>query len=960
MPQAKDDPRGRERFEFGGAGVNLQEDRSKVRMPFLVESVGTDGRFVGAIRPFPGFADDSLHGIPVWTGSNPTTLTNVRLAKYVSIRKGLGNGVLRGIVFLADNYQDHDLVGASTDYRWQASQVASHTNSYYLRHRYAGLSGYVDAHLPLPSDLTLVIDGVNTARTSGFNSATPLTAGQWGIATTSGFSNDLGSGELDNSHAGAIYYRHDAGGTDPDTLADGYIKARLTGWGVYFCYWDSDAGTSGCVQLDDLRMLEGDPLGTTLSDYDFACNDRYIYLVTGERASRAYWYDFQHNSWQASTNTFASRYMGIYSPVELSKFQGLQVNGGIVQFEPDDSENNDFPYVPAGTYWGGIELMSRKHGLRTFMGVDRAVFADAGSGMSVEHFHFVAAGIGMPIYNNTSDYIDGRWLSPSVTYWGLSQWDAIRVWRRLKEDTANVLGSDLPFYGRYFMEAEVNNSNNPWTDANAEAVLGSSISYQEPLAFTSNMTFAAWNMYVWSSDTALAQGTNAYDPFVHEVGRVPESKRIECLDGMTVVIAKPRVFVNAEVDWFYDGQLSETIMYSSLVMGEKENFPITNVWRPSTPGETYHALLKAGDYVVAIGSAGVYRLLQNGTEMSGTTLVRGTGGVSRWGQTSVGASVFMVSPSGFKEIDTNTGSIRNLAALDRMIFDDRQWGSSLASIHVAYDATAGALILLNTVEDECIILWEATGAITTLEDCPWSFLTQGPDAKTGGNQRAYFVTDAGVVHCIDALRTMPVKSMCGAGGGTDDILVNGTVAASSTTTVINVTADGANDIPDDCLGFKVYFRSGENEGLSRTISVRNGDLQFTVSEALPSPPSAGDSISIAPIRFRVTCPQIQGGEGHDGFEYKRLQTVGAAFTEIEGGEGAGTFQVGAYKRTTKLAGLDIGYNEIPDQCLAYVNAAGTQLYPYIESTMADLDFELQALLTRSSLTGSEAESRQGS
>ncbi len=950
MPQPKDDPRGREIFEFEGAGADLQRDRSKVRLPNLVESVGTDGRFFGAIRPFPGFADDSIHGIP------GQTLTNIRLAKYVAIRKGLGDGVLRGIVFLADNTQDKSLVGASTNYRWQASQEATHTNSYYLRYSVESrVDDTVDSHVPVPSDAVLVINGTPTSRTGTFP-GTALSEGQWGVHPTA-FTNDLGTGEISTTATNTIYYRA-AGSVDPDTLADGYVKIRLPGWGVYFSYWDSDSGSSGTVQLDDLRMLEGDPLGATLTDYDFGCNGRYIYLVTGKRASRAYWYDFAYTSWQSITAQMESRYMGIYSPTAL--FEALSFDdNALYPLNVEGAGPVTMPEnFPLGTYWGGIEVVSRKHGLRSRLLVNRAVVD-----VSENALRYSVSKLDMPQYGDTdaSRKVDGRWISGLVTGWGLQHWDSLRVWRKLKEDETGLDGTAASTRGTYYLESEISKAFNPYTDAYCDALFGAASYTFTEASFAIDAGAMAFDLAGFVPDLALGQTLNSYDPYIHEVGRVPESTRIVCLDGVTVVVAKPFVFADTEKEWSYEGTLSESIMYSSLVMGEKENFPVSNIWRPSQPGEIFHALAVAGDYIVALGSSGVHRLLQNGTEMAGTTLVKGTGGVSRWGITSVGASVFFVSPSGLKELDVNTGSIRNLAAVDRIIFDDRQWGSSLESVHLAYDSYAGALILLNTAEDECVILWEATGQITTLVDCPWSFLTQGPDAKTGKNQRAYFVMSAGNVHCIDADRQMAVKSMCGAGGGTDDVLVNGTVAASSSSTVINVAADGTNDIPDECLGFQVYIQDGNLAGESSTISERNGDLQFTVSPPFSGTPDTGSSFSIAPIVFRVTCPQIRGSNGdYDSFEYKKLQTVSAAFTGVDGGAGVGTFQVGAYRRTTKLDGVDIDFTEKPDQCIGHVNAAGTQLYPYIESTMANLDFELQALLTRSSLTGSEAESRQGS
>ena len=105
MPEPRDDPKKSWTYDLISPGANLQVERSKARLPGLVESVGTDGRFLGAVRTFPGFADTTVHNVPVsGTGRSVTwTLQNITLAKYASIAKGTSGARLRGIVLIADN-----------------------------------------------------------------------------------------------------------------------------------------------------------------------------------------------------------------------------------------------------------------------------------------------------------------------------------------------------------------------------------------------------------------------------------------------------------------------------------------------------------------------------------------------------------------------------------------------------------------------------------------------------------------------------------------------------------------------------------------------------------------------------------------------------------------------------------------------------------------------------------------
>ena len=105
MPEPRDDPKKSWTYDLISPGANLQVERSKARLPGLVESVGTDGRSLGAVRTFPGFADTTVHNVPVsGTGRSVTwTLQNITLAKYASIAKGTSGARLRGIVLIADN-----------------------------------------------------------------------------------------------------------------------------------------------------------------------------------------------------------------------------------------------------------------------------------------------------------------------------------------------------------------------------------------------------------------------------------------------------------------------------------------------------------------------------------------------------------------------------------------------------------------------------------------------------------------------------------------------------------------------------------------------------------------------------------------------------------------------------------------------------------------------------------------
>ncbi|MEE9592305.1 MAG: hypothetical protein V3W28_01845, partial [Thermoplasmata archaeon] len=281
----------------------------------------------------------------------------------------------------------------------------------------------------------------------------------------------------------------------------------------------------------------------------------------------------------------------------------------------------------------------------------------------------------------------------------------------------------------------------------------------------------------------------------------------------------------------------------------------------------------------------------------------------------------------------------------------------LADIHVEFDARVGALILLNTTKNEVYILWEATGAVTRLEDIPWTHLTSGADVKTGGAARAYFVTSAGLVHVIDGSREMNQRSMCGVLSGET---VNGTFTSGTTTTNI---ADSAATFPTGCTGFTMHILSGDLQGESATITSRDSATQLTVP-ALSGTPAVGDRYSIAPVVTRLVLPAMAGIEGRaDPFTRKTTKSFMASFSDLSGHTGTsdtnGKFRFGLRQMETDLGSVEANFNIVPDKTAVHLNRSSTRPFPYVEFKGGNQDWELQSVLVKGILSASEAQSRQG-
>src|SRR3990172_2224637 len=104
MPERSGDDNGLWTYMTVYPGADLKLNPNAIQQPDLVETTGLDGRFVGALRPFPGMGDATIHGVPTPSGSTTvTSITNIIFAKYVAVQKGLSRHTLKGIAYIGDN-----------------------------------------------------------------------------------------------------------------------------------------------------------------------------------------------------------------------------------------------------------------------------------------------------------------------------------------------------------------------------------------------------------------------------------------------------------------------------------------------------------------------------------------------------------------------------------------------------------------------------------------------------------------------------------------------------------------------------------------------------------------------------------------------------------------------------------------------------------------------------------------
>ena len=917
-------------------GADYKQNQIGVLHPQLVESTGIDGRFLGSIRPFPGMADATVHGVPKpEAGQTITSISNIVYAKYVAIQKGATRYTLKGIAYIADNQA---ATGSAIYFAYRDSEDGS-DDVVMLE----DFKSWTDFTLDSLTEYDITSNGKYIYFVcSGTTSSTPLDNFNtkeppynkayfydWKINDWDAFNRN--STGFEGRFMSLLPLRLLSAPLNEDlreVLVQGSSGATTSGSTTI----DLSGDTPGlsAVGVNDEITLNGSTGGVswsyvgTISSADDGADTVVVGSAPGITGTDLSW-KIKDGSGKDSEDSMA-----------------FEVNGGHGSWN-----------MPKGNYTGAIELVSLKHGLRSYIRYHtQFAIGTASSGMRffIDEFKLpTIEGASGQTNQLRGDNIDATCL----LYWGIPHCDGYKFWRSQSDGATSDIDEDKyslvnPLYlvHPYKAKQDYRPTSAIWQARFDHAPLDKS-----DLSISSTVPFI-------KDDGLVTQ--QPFDALDESFGAMPRAKLIANYAGLLVGvtdIAEPSVL---EDDWDDADRRTEELFWSHASKLEPENFPPENRYPPDDPGEKFLALEVAGDHCFAISNASVYKLTRSGSTVAMNRILSRLGGVSRYGATGVGNVLFVVTKAGVKSIDGNTGAVKSISAMDRIITDDGEWAQSLGVVHLQYDATMGALVFLNTTTKECIILWEATGAVTRLVDCPWAFLVGGNDVLTNGAQRAYFILTDGTVHCIDGAREMGKRSMCGTGAAET---VNGTCTTASATQIIDTDAT----FPVNCVGHQVYIQNGNMEGDSVEITTRNSATVVTVS-GLSEATTTSTRYSVAPVVTELVFQQLDAeGNGDtrgviDPFSRKIVVSMSAAFSDL-GGETDTTdtnafIRFGVWRNRQRLTEVETGINIIPDKCVAKVIAHDVRVYPSLRFLGGNLDFELQALLIHGILGPSEAQSRQ--
>ncbi len=753
-------------------------------------------------------------------------------------------------------------------------------------------------------------------------------------------------------------------GVSPFTLSGLVILAdnqTADGKALYFAYRDSEDDSADVVQLEDFNLWT-DWKPTSFDRYNIGYLGRYIYFVnsgTSESTvnivnvrappyNKAYFWDFKVNGWDRYAGGWQGRIAGILPErclITSVNTDRIGIPTDIFDMEVTTSGRT----LAEGQYTFGGELVSQKHNLRSFL---RLKTHSVGAG-ATESARYVFDKLWLPQDNPTPGYHQLlRQVSDFDTaplHWGVGHVDGFRLWRTPRNDTGITAGKYRPVQRLY--------EYRPYEPLFTQPTGAGVASWQFTVADVDDETTDFVRDIEHVADDGLLT-SEEYSPEHHDFGAAPRMKRVLGFDNMLIGVTDQASPEDAGLDesWTKQDRLPESIVWSAIHLDEPENFPVLNYEPLNDPSERVLNLYAGSSVAFALTNKSVYRIARAGTGVTVTRIVNKISALSEDGAVAAGDTLYVLTATGVKEIDGLTNEVRNVKLVNRLITDDRQWGKTISEVKLGYDSFAGALILLNTNKKEMVILWEATGAVTRVVNCPWTFVTDGQDILSdGAGQRSYLVTSGGSVSVIDAFRESGKITMVGA-GATDT--VNGEVTSASATAII----DSGATFPQNVVGHSAYILSGDHAATGVEITARVSDTELTVS-GLPGALSVDDRYSIAPVVFRARFARLSGMGSDDPFPRKVGHSMSASIEELSGETTASDpnafVDMGLRTRDTVLTTAAVRVNRVPDQVNVRANRGGTKLYPFLEAYGANMDFELDALLVRGHLSASEASTRPG-
>jgi len=476
------------------------------------------------------------------------------------------------------------------------------------------------------------------------------------------------------------------------------------------------------------------------------------------------------------------------------------------------------------------------------------------------------------------------------------------------------------------------------------------------------------------SDAALVQAPQV-DPEEFSIlfKSNPRTRLIQEYENLLVRVTSPS---NAE-----GTSENDVIRWDFVDRDRKGLLPVLNKRRLPDLSDKVVNLIKADPFLAVFLQNSFLRIHRSGSRLAVDVFHNQHGAVGRYGIVAFGTNVYAVSPVGILLADLTTGQIDVLGATQHFFDETGRWRNDLEFIKAGYDPQLGALMFLNPVKSEMLLLWLNYGVMSHLVDVPFSDMTMGVDIRTGGLKRILFLessisTNVGVYEA-DAGRTglsrTTIAHKTTTGG--NPIAFNGVVLSATASSITWTSATYGRPDADQAGHFvRILDANGNPKGDPRRIaSVSSGSpaSSVTISGTFSSIPIAGDRFALCGIPLRMTLWPFNDPSSPipNMFRVMTTRAIGAFIANLFGDTGAANpnlklrYQLFSRDENTPLqvgtAALDTGKEGVIDAVSnenTFVSLEQFQpvLVPGVECWASNLDLDLLGLTVMGTVGWSKA------
>ena len=328
----------------------------------------------------------------------------------------------------------------------------------------------------------------------------------------------------------------------------------------------------------------------------------------------------------------------------------------------------------------------------------------------------------------------------------------------------------------------------------------------------------------------------------------------------------------------------------------------------------------------------------------------------------VGPDLMLMSTKGLAVLNGSTSEIGSIVQAQR-IQDEKDWMNS--DCHMATDSVLGATFCLGgdypgvTTDEEagdgCMVVWHDSKCLSMLVGMSqFVACSTGPDPRTGGGDRAQFITSDGVV-VVPHRDLTAYPTMLGVTG-----TVNGTTTSAGSSAII----DSAATFGDTAVGARVYCVDEDNATYAvYAVTAKASATELTVTDLDGNVVSIanGTMYTVSPIPFRVTAPPL-------GTDFERVKlsnaTLCCASSEHSGSTpDTALFRLSGHTGSSgRRLSQDIGTNgsvyamkdmgRLPENTCASLQIAGPRITLQVEAVCSGARFEVTGLKATQSVTNS--------